>query len=106
MRMRLIFLIIAIASLSACTWVKLSPGGEKIRILEHSGVSSCKKLGKTTVTVANKVIGLQRSDKAIQENLNVLARNAASNMGGDTIVPEKPQHGGMQTFDVYRCTGI
>lgn len=106
MRFRLFFLIIAIASLSACTWVKLSPDGQSVRILARSAVSSCNKLGKTNVTVANKVIGMQRSDKAIQENLNVLARNAAAGMGGDTIVAEKPQHDGMQTFDVYRCNGI
>lgn len=107
MRTRLfVLMIVAIAGLSACTWVKLSPSGEKVRILERSAISTCKKIGKTNVSVADKVIGLQRNDKAIQENLNVLARNAAAGMGGDTIVPEKPQHAGKQTFDVYRCNGI
>lgn len=104
MRIKSLILVAAALGLMACSWVKLSPGGEKVRILEKSAVANCKKLGTTNVTVADKVIGLQRKEVAIQENLDVLARNAAANMGGDVIVPVTPIQGGKQTFDVYRCS--
>lgn len=103
MRMRSLILVAATLGLVACSWVKLSPGGDKVRILEQTGVVKCKKLGKTNVSVTDKVIGMQRAKKAIQENLNVLARNAAADMGGDTIVPATPIQAGKQSFNVYRC---
>lgn len=103
MRIKSLILVAAALGLMACSWVKLSPGGEKVRILAQTEVANCKKLGKTNVTVADKVVGLERKEKAIQENLNVLARNAAADMGGDTIVPATPIQDGKQTFDVYRC---
>ncbi|MEJ2361706.1 MAG: DUF4156 domain-containing protein [Gammaproteobacteria bacterium] len=106
MQIRLLIVIATVLVIAGCSWVKLTPGGEKVRILTRPEVANCKKLGKTNVSVTDKVIGLQRNQKAIQENLNVLARNAAAGMGGDSIVPENPPKAGVQTFAVYRCTGI
>lgn len=105
MRIRSLIVVAAVLGLMACSWVKLSPGGEKVRILAQSDVANCKRLGKTHVSVANKVIGLQRKESVIQENLNVLARNAAADMGGDTVAQATPVQDGKQTFEVYRCTG-
>jgi hypothetical protein len=105
MRIKSLLLVAAVLGLMACSWVKLTPEGEKVRILGQTEVASCKKIGKTTATVADKVAGLQRKEKIIQENLDVLARNAAAEMGGDTIVPITPIQAGKQTFEVYRCIG-
>jgi hypothetical protein len=105
MRIKSLLLVAAVLGLMACSWVKLTPAGEKVRILSQAEVASCKKIGKTTANVADKVAGLQRKEHAIQENLDVLARNAAAEMGGDTIVPASPIQDGKQSFDVYRCVG-
>ncbi len=105
MRIKSLLLVAAVLMLMACSWVNLTPGGDKVRVLTEAEVSSCKMLGKTTANVADKVVGLQRKEKIIQENLQVLARNSAAEMGGDTIVPISPIQEGKQTFAVYRCIG-
>ena len=100
------FLIILLAStglLNACTWVKLSSNGERVTIVKESFVSGCKKIGTTTATVADSVIGLKRSEKAVQGNLDNLARNAAADMGGDTLVRSSEIKDGKQIFTVYLC---
>jgi hypothetical protein len=105
MRIKTLLLVAAVLGLMACSWVKLSPEGEKVRVLAPTEVSSCKKIGKTTVSVADNVAGLERKEHIVKENLETLARNAAPDMGGDTVVPAEPIKDGKQTFDVYRCVG-
>jgi hypothetical protein len=53
--------------------------------------------------VIHEVGFLPRHPDAVQENINVTARNSAANMGADTIVPASKIADGKQTFDVYRC---
>lgn len=105
MRLKSLLLVATALGLMACSWVKLTPEGDKVRILSQAEVASCKMLGKTNVSVADKIAGLQRKDRVVQENLNVLARNAAADMKGDTVVPASPIEDGKQVFDVYRCIG-
>ncbi len=90
---------------SACSWVDLSKEGEKIRVLETSEVSTCKHLGQTTANTQEKALGVRRHDKAINQELTALARNAAAKMGGDTIVADGPEVGAKQTFLIYKCVG-
>ena len=105
MRIKSLLLVAAVLGLMACSWVKLTPEGEKVRVLSQTEVSSCKKIGKTTVSVADTVVGLERKEHVVKENLEMLARNSAPEMGGDTVVPVSPITDGKQTFDVYRCVG-
>lgn len=101
--MKSITLIIASAFLlSACATVKLTEGGEKVRVLEPSEVSSCKNMGRTTTTVTSKVV-FDRPEDAVSEELQTVARNGAARMGGDTIVPLTIIEDGSQTFVVYKC---
>jgi len=51
----------------------------------------------------HEVAAIPRHPDAVQENVNVTARNSAASMGGDTIVPVAPLADGKQTFEVYRC---
>jgi len=89
--------------LSACTWVKLSPEGEKARVLEEREVGSCKKLGNTTVSLKATIAGIERSAEKVKKELEVLARNHARDLNGDTVVPLTEIENGQQTFSVYRC---
>jgi len=98
-----IFLMAAIGLIvSSCATIKLSPGGEKVRVLAPDEVSSCKKLGKTNSSVVDKIIG-KRPVEAIEFELTTLSRNSAAKMGGDTIVPLTVIEAGKQSFIVYKC---
>ncbi len=91
-------------TLSACTWVELTPSGEKARVLTPMDVENCQKVGTTTVKTQDTVGGVvYRSSDTVAEELESLARNAAEELGGDTVVPASDIEEGQQTFAVYKC---
>ena len=98
-----IFLLLITFFLSSCTWVKITPGGEKVRVLSAAEVSNCRKLGKTTTTLKDKIAGVRRSKKKVESEMRALARNSAADMGGDTVVPVIEVTDGKQIFEVYKC---
>lgn len=101
--MKLILSIIAATILlSACATLKLTSGGEKVRVLDPAEVASCREMGRTNNSVTAKVI-VERPEEAIAKELRILARNSAARMGGDTIVPLTIIEAGQQTFMVYKC---
>ncbi len=88
--------------LSACSTLRLTDGGEKVRMLEPGEISSCKNLGKTNTSVTARVV-FERPAGTIARELQIVARNSAARMGGDTIVPLTVIEEGQQTFVVYKC---
>lgn len=96
---------IALCSLliSCGSYIKTSDQGEKVRHLNQGEVSSCKHLGKTTVSVLDKVAFIERKETSVEENLQTLARNSAAEMHGDTIVTASLVKDGKQTYDIYKC---
>jgi len=101
--MKIKLIIAATILLSACSSIKLTPDGEKIRVLGPNEVSSCRELGKTNTSVTVTVVGIERPDDTIAKELIVIASNGAARMGGDTIVPLTVVEAGQQTFVVYKC---
>lgn len=89
--------------LQGCAWVKLTPEGERARVLGAADVSNCTKVGMTTSTTRSHIAGFRRKSDSVQEELLALARNAAPELGGDTVVPLGEPQKGRQSFDVYRC---
>ena len=87
---------------AACSTLKLTEGGEKVRVLDPSEVSSCKNLGRTSTSTTAKVV-FDRPEEAIAKELLIIARNSAASMGGDTVVPLTVIENGQQTFVVYKC---
>ena len=85
-----------------CAWVSLSPEGESVRVAEAAH-GSCERRGKTTSTVADKVVFVRRSESKVSEELTRLARNEAAEMGADTVVPESAVEDGRQVFGIYQC---
>ncbi len=100
---RNLILATAIATLAGCAGLKLSAGGEKVRVLDPAEVSTCRELGRTNTTTTPQVAGIPRPIETISKELRIVARNSASNMGGDTIVPLTVIENGAQTFMVYKC---
>lgn len=92
----------AALALSACSGIKLTDEGEKVRVLDPSEVASCRELGKTNTAVTSRVI-VNRPAETVSKELRVIARNSAARMGGDTIVPLTVIEDGSQTFVVYKC---
>lgn len=89
-----------------CTWVKLNPGGEKVRVLSAGEVTSCELIGDTNVSLMARVGAVKRNEEKVQKELYALARNSAADMGGDTVVPASEIADGKQRFFVYKCVGV
>jgi hypothetical protein len=102
-QLKLVLFILFTLLLNACTWVELTPEGEKARILSMEEVSGCKKMGQTTSTTKATMAGVARHPNAINDELNTLARNSAINLKADTIVPVGEILDGKRTYMVYRC---
>jgi len=90
-------------TLTACTWVELTPEGQKVRLLSSNEVKSCKNMGKTTVSLKDKIAGIERNKEKVEKELAALARNSAVDLKGDTIVRASEIKDGQQIFNVYRC---
>lgn len=104
MRKQMAAIVLAVASsVGGCALVELTPGGAGVRLASRDAVATCTNLGKVTADVIAKVGFLPRHPEAVQDNINVTARNAAADMGADTIVPASEIKDGKQTFEVYRC---
>jgi len=74
-----------------------------VRVAYLSQIDGCKKLGRTTVSVLDKVAFISRSEEKMSDELETLGRNSAAEMKGDTIVAMSKIVDGEQVFDVYRC---
>ncbi|PLY15300.1 MAG: hypothetical protein C0631_07500 [Sedimenticola sp.] len=105
-RITTIALLASILVATGCSWVKPTPGGEKVRVLNADEVATCKELGKTTVSLVDKIAGIKRNPQKVQKELETLARTSAANIGGDTIVPISEIQDGQQRFAVYKCVGL
>jgi hypothetical protein len=99
---QIICMISAAMLLSACSGLKLTEGGEKIRVLEPAEISTCKNMGRTNTSVTARVV-IERPADTVAKELSIVARNSAARMGGDTIVPLTVIEDGHQTFVVYKC---
>ena len=97
--------LIALASLtSACTWVKVSEQGSSVAVANAANVHSCEKVRTVNVKVKDNFVGsMKRDPNKVATELTNMARNEATQFGGDTVVPITLVQDGRQSFDVYRC---
>ena len=91
------------ACLQACTWVKPTPEGEKVRVAQANEVRDCERKGEVASILKSRIAGFERKPGKVAGELEALARNEAALMGGDTVVAESPVKDGRQLFGVYRC---
>ena len=105
--MRQIKIAIALATLvallHACTWVKTTPDGAKVRVAQASEVGNCASKGEVTASLKSRVGAFERKPGKVAGELEALARNEAATMGGDTIVAKSLVNEGRQSFDVFSC---
>lgn len=98
-------LLAAIVSLtSACSWVKVSEQGASVAVANAANVRNCEKVRTVNVKVKDNFVGsMKRSPEKVATELTNLARNEATQFGGDTIVTASLVQDGRQSFDVYKC---
>ncbi len=91
------------AALSACVFVQPTEEGRKVRLLSAGEVDRCQNLGNITSTVTDRIGIIVRRQDTVEDDVLQNAKNAAADMGGDTIVATGALEAGKQTFGVYRC---
>ena len=101
-------LVIAAASLalSACTFVKMGPGADEVRVAaQGASMAACEKRGEIDVSVKDRLGPYERDALRVKDELETLARNEAPSVSADTIQPKAPPDDGAQRFLAYRCRG-
>ena len=100
---KILIVVCGCLALSSCTWVKVTPNGESVRLVQSArAVEPCKRIGKVNTKVVSEVV-FNRDPEKVASELADLARNEAALMRGDTIVPASEIIDGRRSFDVYQC---
>lgn len=90
-------------AIAGCSFVTLDPEAEEVEILAPERASDCERLGQTRVTTADRVLFIPRGARAIEDDLDRLARNSTADMGGDTAVRKTDIEEGKATYEVFDC---
>lgn len=105
--MRIVLLLAASTlALSACTFVKMAPGADDVRVIgQGAPPAACAKRGEIDVSVKNRLGPYDRDELRVKDELETLARNEAPSVSADTIQPKSAPVDGAQRFIAYRCNG-
>src|SRR4249919_281509 len=97
---------VLVLSLSACTFVKIAPGGEQIKVVAaNRDMAACEKRGEIEVSVKDRLGPYEREALRVRDELETLARNEAPSLGADTVQPTGAPQDGAQRFLAFRCSG-
>ena len=89
---------------SACTWVKMAPGGAEVRVARAGlDMGACERRGEISVSVKNRLGPYERNDIKVRDELETLARNEAPGLQADTVQPKGEPADGEQRFLAFRC---
>lgn len=94
---------LALVALTGCNWVQITDAGRGVTLTSAELVTACTRVGRARVQSLSKIVVLERGSDKLQNELLILARNEAGDLGGNYIVPESVISEGQQTFGVYRC---
>ncbi|MEM7079610.1 MAG: DUF4156 domain-containing protein [Pseudomonadota bacterium] len=100
--LRSIIVITSAWLLGGCTFVQLTDGGAEVVQASAADVTECIELGTVETSTRDKVV-VQRGDAKVTEELTVLARNRAAQMGANAIVPVSRPDEGNASFKAYSC---
>ena len=105
--MRIVLLLAAsILAVSACTFVKMAPGADEVRVIAQGAPpAACEKRGEIEVSVKDRLGPYERDELRVKDELETLARNEAPSVSADTIQPKSAPADGSQRFIAYRCNG-
>ena len=104
--MRSIILFVSLGLLSACSFVKMAPGGDAVKVAAiGKDLSACEKRGDITVSVKDRLGPYERDVLRVKDELEVLARNEAPGLKADTVQAIAEVGDGSQKWRAYRCNG-
>ncbi|KZZ72145.1 hypothetical protein A3766_21855, partial [Oleiphilus sp. HI0132] len=85
---------------SGCSFIELNPGAKHIIFANDE---NCELINTFEASVPTENAFITRSDKAISEELQILAQNAAFEQKANAIWPESEILEGKQRFKLLRC---
>ena len=88
--------------LGGCAFVSLTDAGANVRQSTAGQVSQCKLVATISSQTKDTVV-IDRNSGKVREELIVLARNRAAEIGANAIVPVAEQRNGSQDFSAYSC---
>ena len=88
--------------LGGCAFVSLTDAGANVRQSNAEQVSQCKLVATISSQTKDTVV-IDRNSGKVREELIVLARNRAAEIGANAIVPVAEQRNGSQDFSAYSC---
>ncbi len=95
------------AALSGCTFVKMGPGAQAVRVIASGQLpAGCERRGEVEVSVKDRLGPYERDEMRVRDELETLARNEAPGLSADTIQPEGPPADGGQRFIAFRCGAL
>ncbi|MFZ5602351.1 MAG: DUF4156 domain-containing protein [Pseudomonadota bacterium] len=103
MNKRLVVPLLGTLFLSACNFVKLAPNAADVLVLKPYQARECEQLRRTTSQVMSKVWFVSRNEDSMAEELTILAKNTAVEIGGNAVVPDSAIAEGKQRFIIYNC---
>lgn len=93
-----------VAATNACTWVEPDVSAGQVSVIAAGNTpANCQRLGVTSSLVRDRVGIFSRSDERVAEELLTLAKNAAVEMGGNSIQPVTEVVDGEQKFGIFLC---
>lgn len=102
--MRISLALGLVALLGGCTWVKMAPGAQEVRVARMGqDMSACERRGEISVSVKDRLGPYERNDIRVRDELEVLARNEAPGLGADTVQPKAEPKDGEQRYLAFRC---
>jgi len=103
---KLFWIVLLVPVVSACTWVKMAPGGKDVRVVRADQVmTACERRGEVSVSVKDRLGPYGRNEIKVRDELETLARNEAPSLQADTVQPKGEPADGEQRFIAWRCGG-
>jgi hypothetical protein len=88
--------------LGGCNYVQLSDAGSAVAQASAADVVNCENAGTVSANTKSRVV-FKRPSAKVREELIVLARNRAADLGANAIIPEAAPINGVQRFLAYKC---
>jgi len=97
-------LVGVVLTLSACSFVELEPQAQNVFVAPNTqALAGCAYVGRTNVSVWSGAENLQSREK-MEEQLNILARNFAVEMGANAVAPASEIRDGQRMYQAYNCS--
>jgi hypothetical protein len=93
---------LTVAVLGGCTYVSLTEAGSKVAQSDADAVAACTLVGNVSSQTRDKVL-IDRNTGKVKQELIVLARNRAAELGATDLVQTGDVEAGTASFSAYRC---